>query len=59
MDLLPGISERTWCRRLGLNRSTLWRRKTVHSAAVVDLEKMRQDKALTYRIKELVNRHPS
>lgn len=47
------------CRLLALNRSTNWRKKTGKSAAVVDLAKVRQEKALEERIHALVRKHPS
>ena len=44
---------------LGVNRSTVWRHKTGHSSAVIDLEKVRREARLTERIHELVEEQPS
>ena len=58
-QLHPDLSERRLCKLLGINRSTVWRKKTGKTAKVIDLAKVKREKDLTVRIHALVKTHPS
>lgn len=58
-QLHPERSERRLCELLGINRSTVWRKKTGKTAKVIDLAKAKREKELTARIHALVKTHPS
>tara|TARA_B100000686_G_C16740805_1_gene946486 strand:+ start:1520 stop:1855 length:336 start_codon:yes stop_codon:yes gene_type:complete len=57
--LHPTISARRLCDLLGLNRSTVWRCETGYTSKVVQLEKVKQEKEFTQRIKALAHQNPS